>query len=69
MSASVSSRAAPVKPAQHEHAPQVVAGGNEFLGHQIHPVVETRHVAEVRRSVDTKDVFRLVMSPQQDDWR
>ena len=38
--------------AQHEHAVLVVARGDEFLGHQIHSIVQRADDAEVRESVE-----------------
>ncbi len=67
MSASVSSRAAPGELAQHEHAPLVRPRRHELLGHEVHPVVQAAHVADVRRAEVAEDRGRLVVRPQQHD--
>ena len=38
--------------AQHQHAVLVVARGDEFLGDQVHPVVQRADDAEVRETVE-----------------
>jgi hypothetical protein len=53
--------------AEHEHAAQVVARGHEFLGHEVHAVVQAAHVADVGGAVVAHDDVRLVVLAQQDE--
>ena len=54
---------------QDQHALLVVACGNEFLRHQIHPVVQAADETEVRGAMVFVDQLRLVMLGDQDDRR
>ena len=66
-SASLSSSAAPAKRAQDQHALFVVARGDEFLGDQIHAVMQRGDQADVGSAVEACDLVVRVMLLQQDD--
>ena len=47
---------------QHQHALLVVARGHEFLGHQVHAVVQAGDDADVGGAEQLEDLVRLVMA-------
>ena len=53
--------------AEHEHAALIVPGGDEFLGDEIHPIVQTADVADVGGAVVPEDRRRLVMGTAQNN--
>src|SRR5262245_59614717 len=53
--------------AENEHAVLVVAGRDEFLGHQVHAVVERRHHAEVGAPIEAIDLAVVVVPLPIDD--
>ncbi|MDF1501664.1 hypothetical protein [Roseisolibacter sp. H3M3-2] len=55
--------------AQHEHALLVDVAGDELLGHQVHPVLQRRHEAQVARTVDRRQLLGARVLAQQHDRR
>src|SRR4051812_36425423 len=52
---------------QDQYALLVVARGDEFLGHQVHAVVQARDVTQLARAVELVHLRRVVMLDLQDD--
>ena len=55
--------------AQHQHAALVVARRDEFLRHQVHPVVQAADHADFGGAIVLVHGLRLVVRGQQDDRR
>jgi hypothetical protein len=53
--------------AQHENTAFIVARANKLFCHQIHTVVETANVTQIRRAIQPVDVSGFVVSFEQDD--
>jgi hypothetical protein len=53
--------------AQHQHPLLIVARRDEFLGHQVHAVVQAAHINEMRGLEIPEDQRRLVMHAPEDD--
>jgi hypothetical protein len=51
--------------AEHQHAAFVVARGDEFLGHQVHAVVQAADVAQVGGAVEAEHRRWLVVGAQE----
>ena len=51
---------------EDEHALSIVARGDEFLGHEIHAVVQRRYHAHIGRAIAGEDVFDAVVRARQD---
>jgi len=55
------------KLAEDQHPALILASAHEFLGHQVHPVVETAHIADVGSPQESVDLSRFVVILEQDD--
>ncbi len=53
--------------AEHQHALQIRTRGHEFLGHQVHAVVQAAYVAKIRGAIEAEHFRRLMMGSKQDD--
>ncbi len=65
--ASVNSSAAPVNVLRIRHAAVVAPGCDEFLGDEVHPVVQRRDEADVRRAVEAGNLVVRMMALQEHD--
>ena len=50
--------------AEHQYALQIRTRGHEFLGHQIHAVVQAAYVAKIRGAIEAEDFRRLMMASE-----
>ena len=53
--------------AQNERPAVILAGCNEFLRHQVHPVMQRSHQAQVRYTIVRFDLVMVVVSFQKHD--
>ena len=58
----------PGKLAQHQHTVLIVARGHKLLGHQVHPIVQRRHQANIRCAIPPCHLVVTAMAINQDDW-
>ena len=59
ISASCSSCGGAGQLAENQHAVHVVAGGDKFLGHQVHPIMQRRHDAEAGAAIQRDEIRQL----------